>query len=118
MFNLDDITIKNDNKDWPYRTLVIGSSGSGKTNCLLNKVQTDNNIVDKIYLYANDIEEPKYRLLIRKREQEPKYRLLIKKREQAGIQNLQDKNGLIEYSNSLMIFMTLMIIIKKEKEKF
>ena len=24
MFNLDDITTKNDNKDWPYRKLIIG----------------------------------------------------------------------------------------------
>ena len=56
MFNLDDMTIKNDNKDCSYRTLVIGSSGSGKTNYLLNKIQTDNNIIDKIYLYAKDLE--------------------------------------------------------------
>ena len=44
MFNLDDITAKNDNKDWPYRKLIIGRSGSGKTNYLLNSVQKDNNI--------------------------------------------------------------------------
>ena len=30
MFNLDDITKKDDNKDWPYRKLIIGPSGSGK----------------------------------------------------------------------------------------
>ena len=58
MFNLDDITTKNDNTDWPYRKLVIGSSGSRKTNYLLNSVQKDNNIIDKIYLYAKDLEEP------------------------------------------------------------
>ena len=66
MFSLDDITVKNDNKDWPYRKLNIGPSGSGKTNYLLNSVQKDNNIIDKIYLYAKDLEEPKYQLLIRK----------------------------------------------------
>ena len=43
--------IINDNKDWPYRKLIIGSSGSGKTNYLLNSVQKDNNIIAKIYLY-------------------------------------------------------------------
>ena len=43
MFNLHDITTKNDNKDWPYRKLIIGPSGSGKTNYLLNLVQKDNN---------------------------------------------------------------------------
>ena len=36
MFNLDDITIKNDNTGWPYRKLIIGSSGIGKTKYLLN----------------------------------------------------------------------------------
>ena len=30
MFNLDDITKKDDHTDWPYRKLIIGPSGSGK----------------------------------------------------------------------------------------
>ena len=34
MFNLDDITVKNDNQSWPYRKLIIGPSGNGKTNYL------------------------------------------------------------------------------------
>ena len=67
MFNLDNITEKDYNKDWPYRKLIIGPSGSGKTNYLLNSIQKDNNIVDKIYLYAKDFEECKYKLLIGKR---------------------------------------------------
>ena len=66
MFNLDNITKKDDNKDWPYRKLIIGPSGSGKTNYLLNSIQKDNNIIDKIYLYAKDLEEPKYQFLIEK----------------------------------------------------
>ena len=67
MFNLDDITKKDDdNKDWPFRKLIIGPSGSGKTNYLLNSVQKDNNIIDKIYLHAKDFAEPKYQLLIKK----------------------------------------------------
>ena len=66
MFNLDDITKKDDNKDWPYRKLIIGPSGSGKTNYLLNSIQKDNDIIDKIYLYAKDLEEPKYQFLIEK----------------------------------------------------
>ena len=49
MFNLDEITSKNDNKTWPYRMLTIGPSGSGKTNTLLNLIQQDNNIIGKIY---------------------------------------------------------------------
>ena len=48
---------------------LIGPSGSGKTNALLNLIQQDNNnLIDKIYLYAKDLEEPKYQLLIKKRE--------------------------------------------------
>ena len=39
MFNLDDITTKNDSTDWPYRKLILGPSGSGKTNYLLNSIQ-------------------------------------------------------------------------------
>ena len=88
IFNLDNITVKNDNKDWSYRKIIIGPSGSGKTNYLLNSIQKDNNMIDKIYLYAKDLEEPKYQLL-------------NKKREQAGIKNLKDKNVFIEYSNNM-----------------
>ena len=69
MFNLDDITKKDDDKEWPYRKLIIGPSGSEKTNYLLNSIQKDNNIIDKIYLYVKNLEEPKYLLLIKKREQ-------------------------------------------------
>ena len=65
MFNLDDITTKNDNKDWPYRKLIIRPSGSRKANYLLNSVQKTTTI-DKIYLYAKDLEELKYQLLIKK----------------------------------------------------
>ena len=88
MFNLDDITVKNDNQSWPYRKLIIGPSGSWKTKYLLKSIKKDNNIVDKIYLYQKDLEEPKYQLL-------------IKKREQAGIKNFEDKNAFIEYSNNM-----------------
>ena len=88
MFNLDDITKKDDNKDWPYRKLIIGRSGSGKTNYLLNSIQKDNNIIDKIYLYAKDLEEPKYQLF-------------IEKREKAGLKNLNDPAAFIEHSNTI-----------------
>ena len=61
MFNLDDITHENNkdhNKiqpyipDHPYRMLIIGGSGLGKTNALLNliKEQDNDNLIDKIYL--------------------------------------------------------------------
>ena len=66
MFNCVEITTKNDN-NWSYRMLIVGPSGSGKTNALLNLIQ--NNIIDKVNLYAKDLEEPKYQLLIKEREQ-------------------------------------------------
>ena len=31
MFNLDNITKRDNNKGWPYRKLINGPSGSGKT---------------------------------------------------------------------------------------
>ena len=88
MFNLDDITKKDGNKSWPYRKLIIGPSGSGKTNYLLNSIQKDNNLINKIYLYAKDLEEAKNQFL-------------IDKREKAGLKNLKDKNAFIEHSNSM-----------------
>ena len=88
MCNLDNITERNNNNEWPYRKLIIGPSGSGKTNYLLNLIQKDNNIVDKIYLYAKDLEEPKCKLL-------------IDKREKAGINFNNDPAAFIEYSNSM-----------------
>ena len=68
MFNLDTITNKNnkDDKKWSYRMLIIGSSGSRKTNALLNLIQKQNNnsLIDKIYLYIKDLSKPKYQFLI------------------------------------------------------
>ena len=46
MFNLDNLTEKDENNDLPHRKLIIGPSGSGKTNYLLNSIQRDNNIID------------------------------------------------------------------------
>ena len=71
MINLDSITNENNkkhNEKWPYipdhsyRTLIIGGSGSGKTNALLN-VTNEQHAIDKIYLYARDLNEPKYNIL-------------------------------------------------------
>ena len=90
MLNLDNIVSnKNENKNnnWPFRMLIIGPKGSGKTNTLLHLI---NNLhpIDKIYLYAKDIHELKYEYLINKREQ-------------AGIKNLDDPKALIEYSDDM-----------------
>ena len=50
--------------------LIIGGSGSEKTNALLNliKEQDSDNLIHKIYLYAKDLGEPKYQFLIKNRE--------------------------------------------------
>ena len=67
--------------------LIIGGSGSGKTNALLNliKEQDSDNLINKIYLYAKDLSEPKYQFL-------------IKKREDIEIKYLNDPRAFIEYS--------------------
>ena len=44
--------------------MIIGGSGSGKTNALLNLVNEQDDI-DKIYLYAKDLCEPKFEHLIK-----------------------------------------------------
>ena len=65
-------TTKN-NKKWPYipdhlyRILIIGSSGSGKTNALLDLIKEQDDI-NKICLYAKDLSEPKYEFFIKKHE--------------------------------------------------
>ena len=45
--------------DHPYRILIIGGSGTGKKNALLNLINKHTDI-DKIYLYAKDSYEAKY----------------------------------------------------------
>ena len=91
MLNLDDIVSnKKENKehnDWPFRMLIIGPSGPGKTNTLLHFINNFHPI-DKIYLYAKDTDEKKYQYLINKREQ-------------AEIKNLNDPHAFIEYSSDM-----------------
>ena len=77
MFNLDSITNENyedNNKKWsyipdhPYRTLVTRGFWSEKTNALLDliKEQDNDELIDRIYLYGKDLNEPKYQFLIKK----------------------------------------------------
>ena len=51
--------------DHSYKMLIIGGSGSGKTNALLNLIrqQDSDKLTDIIYLYATDGNEPKYQLI-------------------------------------------------------
>ena len=96
MINLNNISNENNkehNKKWPflpdhrYRFLIIGESGSGKTNTLLNLINELDDI-DKIYLYAKHLSEPKYEFL-------------IKKLEDAGTKHLNDLNAFIQCSNTM-----------------
>ena len=96
MINLDSITNENNKKhnekwpyipDHPYRILIIGGSGSGKRNALLNLIK-EPNYIDKIYLYAKDLSEPKYEIL-------------IKNLENVGIKHFNDPNAFIECSNMM-----------------
>ena len=99
MLDFGDITNENNaehNLKWPYipdhrnRILIIRASGSGKTNVLPNSIKEKGNdeLTDKMYLYAKDLREPKYQLL-------------IKKREDAGIKHLNDPKAFTEYSNTM-----------------
>ena len=70
--------------------MIIGGSGSEKRNPLNNliKEQDNRDVIDKIYLYARDLNEPKYQFL-------------IKKREDAGIKHVNNPNAFIECSNTM-----------------
>ena len=54
----------------------------------LIKEQDYHDVIDKIYLYARDLSEPKYQFL-------------IKKRENAGIKHVNNLNAFIECSNTM-----------------
>ena len=73
--------------DHPYRILITGGSGRGKTNTLLNLIHNQPEI-DKIYVYAKD-------------PYEDKYHYLINKREHVSINHLNDPKAFTEYSNDM-----------------
>ena len=96
MINFDEYINENEishNPNWPYtpdhpyRILMTGGSGPGKTNTLLNLIENQPDI-DKIYLYVKDLYGPKYQLL-------------ISKRESVGINHFKDPKAFIEYSNDM-----------------
>ena len=96
MINFDDYTNENKtehNSKWsfipdhPFRILIIGGSGSGKANALLNLINNQLDI-NKIYLYAKD-------------PYEAKYHHLINKREKVGVDHFNDLKAFMEYSNDM-----------------
>ena len=96
MINFDDYTNENKTKhnskrpyipDHPYRILIVGGSGSGKTNALLNLTNNQPDI-NKIYLYAKD-------------PYEAKYQYVINKREKVGLDHFNDPEAFIDYLNDM-----------------
>ena len=73
--------------DHPYRILIIGVSGSGKTNLLFNIINRQWDI-DKIYLYTKDTYEAKYLIFINKTES-------------TGLKHYNNSKAFIEYSNDI-----------------
>ena len=65
--------------------MIIGGSGSEKSNPLLNLISQQDDI-NKIFLYAKNLSEPKYEFL-------------IKRRKKVGIKHLNDPNAFSECSN-------------------
>ena len=68
--------------------MIIGGSGSGKTNPFFNLINQQPDI-DKIYLYAKD-------------PYEAKYQFLNNKRESKGLKHFNDSKAFIEYSNNMV----------------
>ena len=72
--------------DHPYGISIIGDSGPGKTNMLLNLIKHQKLDIDKIFMFIKDPFGSKYQLLIKWREKiaiesfkNPKAFILIEK---------------------------------------
>ena len=94
MENYDQSFEINHNPKWPYildhiyRILIIGGSGSGKTNLLLNLVKHLQIDIGKIYLYVKD-------------PFESKYQLRINGRENVGIKQIKNPVSFIDYFQTI-----------------
>ena len=77
-----------DNPDHPYTILIIGGSGSWKTNVLFNLIKHHRSYIDKIYTYIKD-------------PFKSKYQFLINRREKVGIENLKNPKSFIDYSQTI-----------------
>ena len=94
MKNYDQSDEINHNTNWsyifnhPYRILIIGGSGSGKANVLLNFVKNQLPGIDRIYLYVKD-------------PSKSKYQLLINGREKVGIKKIKNPKAFFDYSETI-----------------
>ena len=84
------------------KKLIIGGSGTGKTNSWFN-LTSHHSDIDKVYLYANDPFAAKYQLLIKKTD----------------LKLFNDSKASIEYSNDVYdIYKNLKNIIKIKNKKY
>ena len=94
MENYDQSVEINQNPNWPYipdhshRILIIGGSGTGETNVLLNVIINQQPDIDNIFLYVKD-------------SFKSKYQLLINVREKVGIKKLKNPRAFIDYSQTI-----------------
>ena len=108
LMNIKKENKKEDNLNWPYipdhpyRILIIGGSGAGKTNALLNLINNQQDI-HKIYLYAKD-------------PYEDKYQYLINKRESVGLNILMILKHLLNIQMICMMFIKILITITPTKK--
>ena len=89
------------------KCFIIEGFRSSKINALLNliKEQDYDDLIYNTYVYARDLNEPKYQFLIKKREKSRNVFKLFK----FFLKNIQ--------TLWVMFTITLMIIIQKQKEK-
>ena len=66
--------------------MIIGGSGSGKTNSLFNTIKQRD--IDKMYLYATD-------------QYEAKYKISINEIECTGLKHFNDSKVFTEYSDDM-----------------
>ena len=92
--NYDESAEINHNPNWSYipdyryRILIIGGSGSGTTNVLMNLIKHQRPDVDKTFLLVKD-------------PFQSKYQLLINERVKAGIKELENPNAFIDSSQTI-----------------
>ena len=91
--------------DHPYSIVIIGGSGSGKTNVLLNLIQHQRPDIVKIYLYVKD-------------PFESKYQLLINGRKNGGIKRLKNLKAFIDYSQTIDYVYENLIVLKRKKSQY
>ena len=74
--------------DHPYRILIIGGSGSGKTNMLFNLIKHQRRDIDKIYSYVNI-------------HSNQRTNCLLMEEKKVGIKTLKNPKAFISYSQKV-----------------